>query len=90
MEAHEKGTPVMRTLFYEFPQDEMCWKLEDEYMYGDKLLVAPILEAGVTMRRVYLPRGASWKDCETNTVYEGGTILDKPVTLAEMPVFLKM
>ncbi len=89
-EAHEKGTPVMRTLFYEFPEDEMCWNLEDEYMYGDKLLVAPILEAGMTVRKVYLPRGASWKDCETDTVYEGGTILDKPVTLAEMPVFLRM
>lgn len=89
-EAHEKGTPVMRTLFYEFPEDEMCWNLEDEYMYGDKLLVAPILEAGMTVRKIYLPRGASWKDCETDTVYEGGTILDKPVTLAEMPVFLRM
>lgn len=89
-EAHEKGTPVMRTMFYEFPQDEMCWNLEDEYMYGDKLLVAPILEAGTAVRKVYLPRGASWKDCETDTVYEGGTILDKPVTLESMPLFLRM
>lgn len=89
-EAHEKGTPVMRTLFYEFPQDEMCWNLEDEYMYGDKLLVAPILEAGMTVRKIYLPRGASWKDCETDTVYEGGTILEKPVKLESMPLFVKI
>ena len=35
-EAHEKGTPIMRTLFYEFPQDKMCWEVEDSYMYGGK------------------------------------------------------
>ena len=34
MEAHEKGTPLMRTLFYEFPEDSTCWEVEDEYMYG--------------------------------------------------------
>lgn len=89
-EAHQKGTPVMRTMFYEFPEDEMCWNLEDQYMYGDKLLVAPILEAGACTRKVYLPRGASWKDCETDTEYEGGTLINKPVTLDSMPVFLKI
>ncbi len=89
-EAHHKGTPVMRTMFYEFPEDAMCWILEDQYMYGDKLLVAPILEAGICTRKVYLPRGASWKDCETGTLYEGGTLIDQPVTLGSMPVFLKL
>ena len=55
MEAHEKGTPVMRTLFYEFPEDTHAWEVHDEYMYGDKVLVAPILEAGAKERMVYLP-----------------------------------
>nr|MCR5831844.1 family 31 glucosidase [Lachnospiraceae bacterium] len=51
-QAHENGTPVMRTLFYEFPDDPMSWEIEDEYMYGDSYLVAPVLEAGVTSRSV--------------------------------------
>lgn len=89
-EAHEKGTPVMRTMFYEFPQDGMCWNIEDAYMYGDKILVAPVLEAGAVGRMVYLPRGASWKDCETSRVYDGGILIDKPVTLESIPLFLRV
>ncbi len=44
--AHEKGTPVMRTLFYGFPDDSDCWDIEDEYLYGPDVLVASILYAG--------------------------------------------
>ena len=40
-EAYEKGTPVMRPMFYEFPEDEECWELQEQYMFGDSLLVAP-------------------------------------------------
>lgn len=89
-EGHEKGTPVMRTRFCEFPQDETCWELENEYMYGDRLLVAPVLETGSRARVVYLPEGASWKDVETDIVYEGGIFINKQVTLESMPLFLKM
>ena len=89
-EAHEKGTPVMRPLFYEFPQDAACWEIEDAYMYGDKLLVAPVLEAGAKVRRVWLPKGALWKECETGKVYDGGAAAEVAVTLESMPVFLKM
>ncbi|MBE5852745.1 MAG: DUF4968 domain-containing protein [Lachnospiraceae bacterium] len=88
-EAHEKGTPVMRTLFYEFPEDKECWEVEDEYMYGNKFLVAPILAAGVKERRVYLPAGAQWKDCESNKLYDGGQYINVEVTLENMPVFQK-
>ena len=89
-EAHEKGTPVMRTLFYEFPEDTHAWEIEDEYMYGDKVLVAPILEAGAKERRVYLPGdGTLWKESETEKEYSGGQWICVPVTLESMPVFIK-
>lgn len=88
-EASEKGTPVMRTLFYEFPEDPYCWEVEDVYMYGDKLLVAPILESGAERRSVYLPAGYSWQDCETKVIYEGGQRVEIPVSMETMPVFLK-
>ncbi|EED18798.1 glycosyl hydrolase, putative [Talaromyces stipitatus ATCC 10500] len=56
-EAHEKGTPVMRPLFLEFPQDKTAWEVEDQYMYGSKYLCAPILYPGQKKRSVYLPEG---------------------------------
>lgn len=45
-QAHEKGTPVMRTLFYELPAVPVCWDVEDEYLYGYRYQVAPVLDAG--------------------------------------------
>lgn len=53
--AHEKGTPVMRPLFYDTPSDMKSWNIEDEYMFGPDVLVAPVLYAGETERKVYLP-----------------------------------
>lgn len=89
-EAHEKGTPVMRTMFYEFPQDAACWETEDEYMYGDKLLIAPVLEAGAAVRKVYLPKGGMWKECESGKEYSGGKEIEVPVSLESIPVFLRI
>ena len=89
-ETHETGDPVMRTLFYEFPEDKTCWEVEDEYMYGGRYLVAPVLEAGVKSRRVYLPAGCSWQLQETGEVYSGGIWADIPVTLETMPVFIRI
>ena len=90
-EAHEKGTPIMRPLFYEFPEDEDAWRIEDEYMYGDKILVVPILEAGVDNRNIYLPGNKSdiWKDVETGNLYEGGSWITKEVTLDTMPMLIR-
>ena len=80
----------MRPLFYDYPEDTKVWEIEDEYMYGDKLLVAPILEAGAKERRVYLPgEGVLWKDSETENEYRGGQWSCVPVTLESMPVFIK-
>jgi len=86
-EAHEKGTPVMRTMFYEFPEDSTCWEVEDQYMYGSKYLAAPILSAGERSRNVYLPMGCGWKETESGKEYEGGQWIEIPVSIESMPVF---
>ncbi len=86
-EAHEKGTPVMRTLFYEFPEDPMAWEAEDEYMFGDRYLVAPMFEAGVCVREVYLPEGARWKNVRDGSVFEGGRMTEALAPLDVIPVF---
>lgn len=70
-EAHEKGTPIMRPLFYDFPDDQMCWEVEAQYMFGPDILVAPITKKGIRSRRVYLPKGLSWKNIWTGDIQEG-------------------
>ncbi len=67
----EQGLPMVRALFVEFPDDPGAWKVDDEYMFGSQLLVAPLLETGITGRTVYLPKG-KWIDYQTEQVYEGG------------------
>ena len=88
-EAHEKGTPVMRTLFYMYPQDKECWNVEDEYMYGPDILVAPILHAGQRSREVYLPAGECWIEYATGKKYDGGTTIQAAAELDTIPVFVK-
>ena len=88
-EAHEKGTPVMRTLFYMYPQDKECWNVEDEYMYGPDILVAPILYAGQRSREVYLPAGECWIEHATGKTYTGGTTVLAAAELDTIPVFLR-
>ena len=86
-DAHKKGTPVMRTLFYEFPGDEKAWLTEDEYMFGDRYLVAPTYRLNEREKTVYLPSGAGWISRIDHTEYEGGQTVDISVSLDEIAVF---
>lgn len=88
-EAHRKGTPVMRTLFYEYPEDINCWSVEDEYFYGSDVLVAPILYASQIRRRVYLPGNVVWIEYATKKEYAGDNWIEVDVTIEDTPVFIK-
>lgn len=66
----EKGLPMVRALFVEFPEDAGSWLVEDEYMFGSQILVAPLLEDG-SSRTCYLPEG-KWIDYQTGKKYDGG------------------
>ena len=87
--ASESGAPVMRPLFYDFPEDKDSWEIEDAYMFGPDLLVAPVMEEGVTERSVYLPKGATWKDAYTKETYEGGQRVTVPAPIDIIPVFMR-
>ena len=87
--AHETGDPIMRPCFYDFPEDQMSWVKEDQYMYGPKYLCAPILNAGQTERKVYLPNGASWVGLEGEKL-EGGNEVTVDCPLDTMPVFTRL
>ena len=88
-QAHEKGTPVIRPLFYEFPDDPDAWAVEDAYLFGPDLLVAPVMEAGQTRRRVYLPAGAEWRDAWEDVEYPGGSVVEVDAPIDRIPLFLR-
>lgn len=88
LEASETGAPLLRTMFYEFPGDPRCWELEDQYMFGDQYLVAPILQLGQREREVYLPAG-DWKNLSDNRIYEGRKTILCDAPLDQIPVFEK-
>ena len=88
-QAHEKGTPVMRPLFYDFPEDEKAWETEDAYMFGPDVLVAPVMYAGQTTRSVYLPAGAVWTNYWTGDKLEGGQTVSVEAPLEQIPLFMR-
>lgn len=88
-EAHTGGQPVMRALFHEFPGDARCWRIDDQFLFGPSILVAPVMTAGATSRSVYLPPGATWTRLTDGATHDGGQWLEVGAPLAGVPVFLR-
>jgi alpha-glucosidase len=87
-EASLTGLPALRPLLLEFPGDPNTYGMEDQFMFGADLLVAPVLRPGLTEREVYLPKG-EWFDYWTGQRHVGGTRIRVPVTLASLPIFVR-
>lgn len=87
--AHEQGTPPMRPLFYDFPEDKESWTVEDQFMFGPDLLVAPIVSAGAIDRTVYLPDGETWVDAWTSERIQGGRWITATAPLERIPLYLR-
>ena len=83
------GDLVMRPMFYDFSNDKECLELSDQYMFGPDLLVAPVVCEGVITRRVYLPKGATWKNAKTGECFEGGQYVNADAPMDVIPVFIK-
>lgn len=88
-EAHETGAPVMRTMFYEFPEDTRNWELDTQYMYGSDILAAPIVEPHAMSRKVYLPSGCTWTNAHTGEILQGGQWIESEASIDTIPVFLR-
>ena len=88
-ETSENGTPIMRPMFYDFYEDKTAWETEDQYMFGPDLLVAPVMEAGVSSRTVYLPAGEIWTESYTGKKYEGGQRVTAEAPIDIIPVFVR-
>lgn len=87
--AHERGIPPMRPLFFDFPNDETASKVDDQYLFGPNLLVAPVLYEGARSRKVYLPAGTTWTDAWTGEVFQGGCSFMAEAPLSRIPLYLK-
>jgi alpha-D-xyloside xylohydrolase len=87
--AHHTGAPVMRPLFFDFPGDDHAWSVDDQFLLGPDILVAPVTEAGARSRAVHLPSGTRWADAFTGTVHGGGITFDASAPLERIPVFVR-
>lgn len=87
-EASENGTPIMRPMFFEFPEDEVCYGLDDQYMFGPDILFAPIYRYGQTEREVYLPEG-QWIRTGEQKAYSGKTTLTCKAAKNEFIAFVR-
>ena len=88
-EAHREGTPIMRPLVYEFQSDVGSWDESEVFMFGRSILVANVLEEGASVVRLRLPAGVDWYDWWSRKRYTGGTIVEVPVDLTSMPMFIR-
>ncbi len=86
--ASRRGLPIARPLFLNYPAEAVTFSLEDEYVLGDDVLVAPVLEPGQTTRRLYLPDGR-WRDYWTGTVYAESGWVTVPAPLYHIPIFIR-
>ena len=87
--ASVKGTPPMRPLFFDFPNDPAAQNVDDQFMFGSDLLVAPILHPAATKRKVYLPAGATWTDAWTGKKWKGGRIISAAAPMEIIPLYLR-
>jgi len=88
-ETYDTGLPLMRALMLEYPDDAEAFNLDSQYLFGEELLVAPVVEEGAASKKVYLPQG-TWIDFSNpNQKYEGEQWIDYPVELETIPLFVK-
>ena len=86
--AHLTGMPIIRHLFLAYPHDPRVYGLDDEYLLGPDLLVAPVIVHGATSKRVYLPAGA-WIDYWSGAQYNGGRMVAVAAPLDRIPIFVR-
>ncbi|MFW6287730.1 MAG: TIM-barrel domain-containing protein [bacterium] len=86
--ASDTGAPLMRPMFFEYPDDQISYSLGDQYMFGEDILFAPIVKQGQTEREVYLPAG-EWVNINDKKVYNGSTFLNVHAEIDEFIAFVR-
>jgi alpha-glucosidase len=87
--AEAQGAPVLAPTYFHFPGDEQTHGPSGEFMLGDALMVAPVVERGAATRRLYLPAGSAWYDYHTDQRHAGGQQLTVAAPLQQLPMFAR-
>jgi len=87
-ETNLHGTPILRPLWYDFPDDNASYAIKDQYMFGPSFLVAPVTAKELTSRNVYLPAGTDWYDFWTGARLSGGQTIEAEAPLEKLPLFV--
>lgn len=87
-QASHDGTPLMRPLFYDYP-DEENYNIFDQYLFGPDIMVCPVYELGRRERKVFLPRESEWINVANGESYKGGMWIDVEAPLEQIPIFIK-
>lgn len=87
-EAEKSGLPVIRPLLLQYQNDEKTYEINDQFMFGENILVAPVLQQGQLARAVYLPEG-KWTDYWTKETVEGGSYILRDTPLDLCPIYVK-
>jgi alpha-D-xyloside xylohydrolase len=85
----ENGTPPMRPIWFDAPDDGTAWMIEDEFTFGPDVLVAPIAELGTRSRDVYLPGASRWRHAVTGQTFDGGQWINAEAPFEWIPVFIR-
>ncbi len=88
-ESHKTGLPHARPLFMENPEDLSVYDIDDQFHFGDALMVAAVVEEGATQRKVYFPKGKNWYTFRGNQKFEGGSTESFDVDIFSIPLFVK-
>jgi len=88
-EAHDSGLPLLRGLFMEYPHDQQALAIDDQFLFGEELLVAPVLRKGERVRRLYLPEGEWYDFHDPRQTYFGGETIAYRAPLSVIPLFVK-
>ncbi|WP_077612943.1 glycoside hydrolase family 31 protein [Clostridium sp. Marseille-P2415] len=87
--AHESGLPILEPVLSAFQNDSKTYNEGVDFMFGDSILVANVVEKGAAVRKVYLPEGAFFYDFETRQSYKGGQEIEVPVDISSIPMFVR-
>ena len=86
-EVNQNGTPIMRPMFFEFPEDRTAWYLDQQYMFGPDLLVAPVFEMSGQVE-FYLPEG-TWTNYFTQQKIVGGRWIKETHDFMTLPLYIR-
>lgn len=88
-QSHKTGLPLSRPMFMEHPEDSAVYDIDDQFLFGDALLVAAVVEEGATDRKVYFPKGNNWYTFRGNKKFDGGSVASIDVDIYSIPLFVK-